>query len=115
MASISYDKLWRTEFCNNVPPKDKVQDFNLNQLKLKVNDTSKKNEKVATNFETSGDEDVKNNAYLDKNSSEKESGISCSEKNYNEFKLHNNNKQSAEDLLIARAVAMFIHFSYDKG
>ena len=39
MASISYDKLLRTEFYNNVPAKDRMQDINLSQLKLKVNDT----------------------------------------------------------------------------
>ena len=46
MASISYDKLWWTEFYNNVSAKDSVQDINLNQLKLKVNDIYRKDEKV---------------------------------------------------------------------
>ena len=39
MADISYDKLWCSEFYKNVSAKDKVQDINLNQLKLKVNDS----------------------------------------------------------------------------
>ena len=30
MAYISYDKLWRSEFYNNVSAKDRVQDINLN-------------------------------------------------------------------------------------
>ena len=39
MAFISFDKLCRNEFYNNVSAKNKVQEINLNQLKLKVNDT----------------------------------------------------------------------------
>ena len=42
MAYISFDKLWRSEFHNNVSAKDKDQDYNLNQLKLTVNNTQKK-------------------------------------------------------------------------
>ena len=38
--------------------------INLNQLKLKVNDTYKNDEKI-TNFEPSNDENVINKAYLD--------------------------------------------------
>ena len=60
MAYKSYDNLWRSEFYNNVSSKNIVKDFNLNQLKLKVNDTYKKDEKV-TNIEPSHDEDVINN------------------------------------------------------
>ena len=41
-AYKSYDKLWRSEFYSNVSAKDRVQDLNLDQLKLKVNDTYKK-------------------------------------------------------------------------
>ena len=50
MAYISYDKSWHSEMYNNVSTKDRVQDRNLNQLKLKVNDTYKKYEKITTNF-----------------------------------------------------------------
>ena len=39
MAFISYDKSWRGVFFNNVSSKDKVQDFEPNQLKLKLNNT----------------------------------------------------------------------------
>ena len=42
MACISYDKLWTSEFFNKVSAKDKVQDINLNQFKLKIIDTYKK-------------------------------------------------------------------------
>ena len=40
MAFLSYDKLWSSEFYNNVSAKVEVQYLNLNQLKLKVNGTS---------------------------------------------------------------------------
>ena len=39
MPYISYDKLWRIEFYNIVSAKNKVQAININQFKLKVNDT----------------------------------------------------------------------------
>ena len=51
MAYARYYKLWRSEFYNNVSAKDRVQDINLNQLKFKVNDTYKKDEKITTNSE----------------------------------------------------------------
>ena len=44
LAYISYDKSWRSESYNNVSAKDRVQDNNLNQLKLKVVDAYKKDE-----------------------------------------------------------------------
>ena len=62
MADISYDKLWRSEFYSNVSPKDRVQDKKLNHLKLKVNDTYKRDEIIIAKFETVIDEDVKNKA-----------------------------------------------------
>ena len=63
MAYIRYDKLCRSEFYNNVSAKDRVQDLNLNQIKLKVNDndTYKKDDKIATKIEHSHDEDVEKN------------------------------------------------------
>ena len=39
MAYISYTKLWERDFDTIVPTKDKMQDDNLNQLKLEVNGT----------------------------------------------------------------------------
>ena len=35
MACISYDIKWRRAFYNNVSAKDRVQDINVNHLKLK--------------------------------------------------------------------------------
>ena len=46
MAYISYDKLWRSEVYSKVSAKGRVQDIILNQLKLKVTDTYKKDEKI---------------------------------------------------------------------
>ena len=67
MACLSYDKLWGTEFYYKISAKDRVQDINPNQLKLKVNDNYKKDEKLLTIFEPSIDQDVINEAYLDTN------------------------------------------------
>ena len=44
MEYICFNKLWRREF-KNIVSKGRVQDINLNQLKLKLNDTYKKDEK----------------------------------------------------------------------
>ena len=44
-----------------------MKDLNINQLKLEVHDTYKKDEKITTTFETNGDSDVINKAYLDEN------------------------------------------------
>ena len=45
MAFISYIKLWESEFDGIVSKRDKLQDLNINQLKLKVHDTYKKDKK----------------------------------------------------------------------
>ena len=65
MAYISYNKLWEREFDNIVSKRDKLQDININQLKLEVHDTYKKDEKITTNFEPTDNADVINKAYLD--------------------------------------------------
>ena len=65
MAYKSYNKLWESEFDNIVSKKDKVQDSNINQLKLEVHDTYKKDQKITTNFETVDNEDAINKSYLD--------------------------------------------------
>ena len=65
MAYISYNKLWESEFDGNVSKRDKLQDLNINQLKLEVHDTYKKDEKITTNFEAVDDSDVVNKGYLD--------------------------------------------------
>ena len=53
-----------------------MQDITFNHLKLKVNETYKKDEKVAIKFQPSNDEDVINKAYLDEKLSKIESLIS---------------------------------------
>ena len=65
MAYISYNKLWESEFDGIVSKRDKLQDLNINQLKLEVHDTYKKDEKITTNFEPNDNEDVINKSYLD--------------------------------------------------
>ena len=39
MACISYNNLWESDFDNIVSEKDRVQDLNINQLKLEVHDS----------------------------------------------------------------------------
>ena len=110
MACISYKKFWKSEFDNIVSKKDKVQDMNINQLKLQVHDSYEKDEKITTNFEPFDTTDVINKAHSDEKSSEKQGHISYIEKDYNEFKLHNK-----EGLLIERAVRTTIRILYVTG
>ena len=42
MAYISYNKLWESEFDGIVSRRDKLQDLNINNLKLEVYDTYEK-------------------------------------------------------------------------
>ena len=42
MAYISYNNSWESEFEDIVSKKDKLQEMNINQLKLKIHDTYKK-------------------------------------------------------------------------
>ena len=65
MAYISYNKLWESEFDGIVSKRDKLQDLNINQLKLEVHDTYKNDEKLTTNFEPIDNSDVINKGYLD--------------------------------------------------
>ena len=109
MAYISYNKLWESEFDGIVS-----KDLNINQLKLEVHDTYKKDEKLTTNFQPVDDSDVINKTYLDKKLSKLNGHLSLLEKDYNEFKLQYN-KQSVEDILIQRAVKTTIQILYDKG
>ena len=114
MAYISFNKLWESEFDGIVSKRDKVQDAKINQLKLEVHDTCKKDEKITTNFEHGNDSDVINKAYLDSNLLKTDCHLSKLEKDYNEFKLQYN-KQFVEDILIQRAVKTTIQLLYDKG
>ena len=50
MAYISYNKLWESEFDVIVSKRDNLQDLNINQLKLEVYDTYKKDEKITTDL-----------------------------------------------------------------
>ena len=103
MAYISSNKLWESEFDGIDSKRDKLQDLNFNQLKLKVHDTYKKDEKITTNFEPTDDSDVISKVYLDEKLKKIDGHISYIEKDYNEFKLQYN-KQNIEDILIQRAV-----------
>ena len=114
MAYISYNKLWESEFDGIVSKRDKLQDLNINQLKLEVQDTYKKDKKLTTNFEPTDDSDVINKAYLDEKLKKIDGHISYLEKDYNEFKIQYN-KQNVEEILIQRAVKTTIQILYDKG
>ena len=114
MAYISYNKLWDSEFDNILSKRDKLQDLNINQLKLEVHDTYKKDEKITTNFEAVNNEGVINKSFLDEKLLKINSQLSKLEKDYNEFKLQYN-KQNVEDILVQRAVNTTIQILYDKG
>ena len=114
MAYISYNKLWESEFDNVVSKRDKLQDLNINNLKLEVRDTYKKDEKITTNFEPIDNTDAINKGYLDSKLLKIDGHLSKLEKDFNEFKLQYN-KQSVEEILIQRAVKTTIQILYDKG
>ena len=114
MDYISYNKLWESEFDGIVSKRDKLQDLNINQLKLEVDDSYKKDEKLTTNFEPNDNEDVINKGYLDSKLFKIDGHLSNLEKDYNEFKLQYN-KQNVEEILVQRAVKTTIQILYDKG
>ena len=114
MAYISYNKLWESEFDGIVSKRDKLQDANISQLRLEVDDTYKKDEKLTTNFKPTDNLDVINKGYLDEKLLIINGHLSKLEKDYNEFKLQYN-KQNVEDILIQRAVKTTIQRLYDKG
>ena len=87
---------------------------NINQLKLEVQDTYKKDEKITINFEPADDSDIINKGYLDDILLKINGHSSKLEKDYNEVKLQYN-KQSVEEILIQRAVKTMIQILYDKG
>ena len=113
MAYISYNKLWESEFDGIVSKRDKLQDSNINELKLEVHDTYKKDEKITTNFEPVNNSDVINKGYLDIKLEKINGHLSFLEKDYNDFKLQYD-KQAVEDILIQRAVKTTIQILYDK-
>ena len=71
MAYISFKKLRVSEVDGIVSKRDKLQDANINQLKLEVHDTYKEDEYLITKFEAVDDEDVVNKSYLDEKIFEK--------------------------------------------
>ena len=114
MAYISYNKLWESEFDKIVSKNDKVQDFNPNQSKPKVNETYEKDEKLATKFEAVNGEDVINKAYLKEELSKTAGHLSLLEKDFNEYKILTN-KQFMEEILIQRTVKTTIEILSDEG
>ena len=114
MAYISYNKFWESVFDGIVSKRDKLQDLNINNLKLEVHDTYKKDEKISTNFKAVDNEDVINKGYLDSKLLKIDGHLSKLEKDFNEFKLQYN-KQNNEEILIQRAVKTTIQILYDKG
>ena len=114
MAYISYNKLWESEFDNIVSKRDKLQDANISQLKLEVYDTYKKDEKLTTNFEAVGDNDVINKGFLDEKLLKIDGHLSKLEKDFNDFKLQYD-KQNVEEILVQRAVKTTLQILYDKG
>ena len=93
-------------FYNNNTAKYRVQDINLNHIKLKVNDTYKWDVKRTTNCETFPNEDVINKIYLDTKLSKKRGDLSTVEKDYNGIELHND--KQCEEILIGWAVKTII-------
>ena len=114
MAYISYNKIWESELDGIVSKRDKLQGLNINQLKLEVHDTYKKDEKLTTKFEAVDDEDDIKKAYRNSKLLKIDGHLSKLQKDYNEFKLQYN-KQNVEDILIQRAVKTMIQILYDKG
>ena len=114
MAYISHNKLWESEFDGIVSKRDKLQGLNINQLKLEVHASYKKDEKITTNFEPNDNSDVINKGYLDEKLLKIDGRLSKLEKDNNEFNLQHN-KQNVEDILIQRAVKSTIQVLYDRG
>ena len=114
MAYISYNRLWESEFDGIVSKRDKLQDSNINQLKLEVHDTYRKDEKLTTNFDAVDKSVVINKGFLDEKLLKINGHLSKLEKDYNEFKKQYN-KQSVEEILVQRAVKTTIQILYDKG
>ena len=114
MVHISYKNLWEPEFDGIVSKRDKLQDLNINQLKLEVHDTYEKDEKITTSLEPVKNSDVINKGYLDDKLLKINGHLSKLENDCNEFKIQYN-KQSVEEILIQRAVKTTIQILFDKG
>ena len=95
MAYISYNKLWESEFDNIVSKRDNPQDLKINQSKLEVHDTYKKDEGITTNVEAVNDEGVIKKAYPDETVIKLSGLLPKLEKDYNDFRLQYN-KESVD-------------------
>ena len=116
MAYKSYNRLWESEFDGIVSKRDILQGSNINELKLEVHDTYKKDEKITTNFEPVNNSDVINKGFLDEKLLKINGQLSKLEKDYNEYEFKKQyDKQAVEDILIQRAVKTTIQILYDKG
>ena len=91
-----------------------MQDVTNSQLKLRVNEAYKKDEKKTTNFEPTADLHVINKAYLDQKLKKRDGHNSYFEINYNDFILQYN-KQSVEEVFAQTAVKTTTQILYDKG
>ena len=91
MAYISYNRLWESEFDGIVSKRDKLQDSNINQLKLELYDTYKKDEKITTTFEAVNDEDVINKGFLDEKILKIDGHLSKLEREFNELNYNTTN------------------------
>ena len=80
MAYKSFINLLENKFDNIDSKPDKLQDMNINQLKLDVQDTRKKDEKMTTNFKPTDHSDVIYKAYLDEKLLQKWSFINISKR-----------------------------------
>ena len=101
MAYISYNKLRQSEFYNNVSARNKTQDINLYQLKLKAKATYKTDEKITTKFEASNPEVVINKDFLDTKLAEVKEHNSLSKKIIIKFRNH---EMYNEEVLFQEAV-----------
>ena len=77
--------VFRKEFYNNVSAKEKVQDQNLNQIKLKLNDSYENDEIISSSSDTSNDGDAISKTYLDTNLTKTECQVTSIEEDYNDF------------------------------
>ena len=91
-----------------------MQDLSFNQVKLKILDTFRKDEKITTNFEPTDDSDVINKAYRDKNLKKIVGHFSYIEHDYKQFILQYN-KQTVEEVLVQGTVKTTIQKLFDKG
>ena len=83
-------------------------------MKLNVNDSYERDEKVTTTFEPSKNEDVLNKGYIDTKFTEIKGNLLFIEKVFKEIELYTN-KQSVEEILIEGAVKTTIQIFYNGG